>query len=122
MWVAVELGVSLAPDGVEGCLSSPTSPGMPFAVKKTTGIWVRTRAGPPGGGPTSRGTALLRTTRAGHQSCPSTLAQMTRPGRRSQSGRAGCAWPCKPSSSSEMVTSCAHAQHPLSTRAAVQRA
>lgn len=79
---------------------------MPFAVKNTTGIWVRTRPGPPGGGPTSRGTALLRTTRAGHQSCPSTLAQMTRPGLKEPVGN----WltgACQPSSSSEMVTSCA---------------
>lgn len=42
--------------------ASVTSPGTPDSVKKMTGIWVCTRAGPPGGAPTSLGTALLRTT------------------------------------------------------------
>lgn len=36
------------------------SPGMPLGVKNTTGIWLRTISGPPGGGPTSRGTAAGR--------------------------------------------------------------
>lgn len=41
---------------------SAASPGTPAWVKKTTGICVCTNAGPPGGGPTSLGTALLLTT------------------------------------------------------------
>lgn len=60
---------------------SSTSPGMPPAVKNTTGMYSMTPTAPPGGGPTSLGTVRRRTTRAGHQSCPSTLAHTTAPGR-----------------------------------------
>ena len=63
-----------------------SSPGMPLAVKNTTGMWLR---GAPGGGPTSLGTALRLTTRAGHQSCPSTLAHTTAPGRKQLRGKMG---------------------------------
>mmetsp|Transcript_12911 Transcript_12911/g.39038 ORF Transcript_12911/g.39038 Transcript_12911/m.39038 type:complete len:236 (-) Transcript_12911:1239-1946(-) len=49
-------------------MPSSTSPGMPRRVKNTTGMWCLTYCGAPGGGPTSRGTARRRTTRAGHQS------------------------------------------------------
>lgn len=38
-------------------VDSRVSPGTPRGVKNTTGTRERTRSGPPGGGPTSRGTA-----------------------------------------------------------------
>jgi hypothetical protein len=70
--------------------SGPTgiSPGMPRGVKNTTGTWCRTASGPPGGGPTSRGTARRRTTFAGHQSWPSTLAHTALPGGKRSRGAA----------------------------------
>lgn len=58
-------GVAGCPPGTLRALSAAVtvsaasliSPGRPREVKKTTGTRDRTRSGPPGGGPTSRGTA-----------------------------------------------------------------